>query len=92
MQKTPDEISLVCESGCAPSNAVAVENGWKAFKISGTLDFGLIGIIAGISKILAAAGIGVFVISTYDTDYILMKEYNFDKGIGALKDNGYVVK
>jgi len=89
--KTPDEISIVCESTHIPQNAIAVESGWKALKVSGVLDFGLIGIVAKISNILANAGISIFVVSTYNTDYILMKAASFDKGLEALVGEGYSV-
>ena len=79
--KTPDEISLVCETAHVPSKCLAAEHGWKALKISGTLDFSLVGVIAKISNILAGAGISLFVVSTYHTDYILLKAENLDPGV-----------
>ena len=91
LQKTPEEISLVCESACAPPDAIAIEAGWKALKVSGVLDFGMIGVLAKISNILAEVEISIFVVSTYNTDYILLKAENFDRGINALIRNGYVV-
>ena len=92
LHKTPDEISLVCESDHVPSNTVAEETGWKAFKVSGILDFGLIGVLAKIASILSQAGISIFAVSTYDTDYILMKAENLIRAIEELKQNGYVIK
>ena len=92
LQKTSDEVSIVCESINIPSNAVSVEAGWKAVRVSGVLDFGLIGVIAGISKILADAKIGIFVISTFNTDYIFMKSEEFPKGVQLLEQNGYTIK
>ena len=91
LAKTPDEISLVCEEAHVPPDAIEVEAGWKALKVAGVLDFGLIGIIAKISSILAEAGISIFVVSTYNTDYILLKSENFDSGLRALVDSGYIV-
>ena len=64
----------------------------KCFRIIGKLDFSLIGILARISKILAESGIGIFAISTYNTDYILTKEENFKKALTVLKNEGYEVK
>lgn len=87
--RTEDEISLVCETRCIPKDAVKVEGGWKALRVAGTLDFGLVGIIAGISAVLAEAGVSVFVVSTFDTDYVLMKDEGFQKGVAALKKAGY---
>ena len=88
---TPDEISLVCESDSVPQNTIAHEPGWKALKVCGVLDFALIGIIAKISGILAAVQISLFAISTYNTDYILIKSENFDRGIRELVNNGYSI-
>jgi len=92
LSKTPDEISLVCETKYTPSDVIVSESGWKALKVSGVLDFGMIGVIANISKILAEIAISIFVVSTYNTDYILLKAENFDKGIQALIRKGYVIK
>ena len=89
--KTPDEISLVCESDCVPTTATAVEHGWKAFRVSGILDFGLIGILSKIAGILAKEKISIFAVSTYNTDYVLVKTENFDAGMEALIRNGYAV-
>jgi len=92
LSKTSDEISLVCEAEYTPPNTIACETGWKALKVAGVLDFGLIGIVAKISNILAQAEISIFVVSTYNTDYILMKSEVFDKGVETLAQNGYAIK
>ncbi|MCL1883580.1 MAG: ACT domain-containing protein [Defluviitaleaceae bacterium] len=89
--KTPDEISLVCESAYAPKENLAMEDGWSVLKISGILDFGMVGVVAKISNILADAGISIFVVSTYNTDYILLKTKSFEKGIKVLIHEGYTV-
>ena len=65
------------------------DDGWRAFRICGEMDFSLVGILARIAKILAANEVGIFAISTYNTDYILTKEGNFEKAIKALKGSGY---
>ena len=75
-----------------PANAVSREDGWRAFRICGELDFSLIGVLARISGILADQRIGIFAISTFNTDYILMKEENFEKAMSALKNAGYRVR
>ena len=85
LSKTDEETSLVCESDCVPRDAVAVESGWKAFRIEGVLDFGLVGIIARITDVLAQADISVFVVSTYNTDYVFLKSHDFDKGLNLVK-------
>ena len=89
--KTPEEISIVCESAYVPPDTIANENGWKALKVSGVLDFGMIGVIAKIANILAEVKISIFVVSTFNTDYILLKAENFDRGIEALIRNSYIV-
>ena len=75
-----------------PGNTIERDDGWKGFRIIGQLDFSLIGILARISKILAEGGIGIFAISTYNTDYILTKEENFEKAMKVLKNAGYEVR
>ena len=89
--KTDEEISLVCRTSDAPSNTTDRDDNWRAFRIEGTLDFSLIGILAKISSILAESKIGIFAISTYNTDYILVKADNFDSALAALISNGYTV-
>ena len=91
LSKTDDEISLVCQSDYLPTDTIKFESGWKALKISGMLDFGLIGIIAKISSLLAEVDISIFVISTYNTDYILLKALDFNKAIQLLESNSYVI-
>ena len=66
-------------------------DGWRTFRIEGVLDFSLIGILSEISKVLAENKIGIFVVSTYNTDYILVKKENLQKAQQALKTTGYEV-
>jgi len=89
VSKTDDELSLVCETARVPPNAADVENGWKALKICGVLDFGLVGIIAKLSGLLAENNIPVFVISTFNTDYILLKNEHYNSAKQLLSVNGY---
>ena len=88
---TDEEISLVCPTASVPGDAFAREDGWKAFRIEGVLDFSMIGVLARISSVLAAEGIGIFVMSTYNTDYILVKKENFDRAVDALSQAGYEI-
>ena len=74
-----------------PKNTIIREDGWKAVRICGELDFSLIGILAGITRILAERRIGIFAISTFNTDYVLTKEVDFEKAIHALKEAGYSI-
>ncbi len=90
--KTDEEISLVCITDDTPANTVERDDGWKAFRIQGVLDFSLIGILSKISSILAENKIGIFAVSTFNTDYILVKEANYEKALDALAKAGYEVK
>ena len=74
--KTDEEVSLVCKTEDTPQNTLERDDGWRGFRIHGVLDFSLIGILSRLSGILAEHGIAVFAVSTYNTDYILVKEEN----------------
>lgn len=87
--KTDEEISLVCITEDTPENTTERDDGWKAFRIQGVLDFSLIGIISKISVILAEHKLGIFVVSTFNTDYILVKKENYEKALSALSSAGY---
>ena len=89
--KTDEENSLVCKSESVPDNVIEREEGWKAFRIQGMLDFSLIGILSKITTILAEHKIGVFAISTFNTDYIFVKEENFSKAIELMRSAGYSI-
>ena len=88
---TDEEKSLVCPTELVPLNTMARDDGWKALRIIGVLDFSLVGILARISNILSENSIGIFAVSTFNTDYIFVKKSNFDKAIQALEDAGYIV-
>lgn len=89
--KTQEENSLVCITGNVPSNAVQREDGWRAFRVEGVLDFSLIGVLSGICGILAESRISVFAISTFDTDYILIKKDHFQRALNILEAAGYEI-
>ena len=89
VSKTDEELSLVCQTHCVPEDTLAREDGWRAFRIQGILDFSLVGILSKISIALAKREIGIFAISTYNTDYVLVKEENFPKAIQVLSAEGY---
>ncbi len=89
--KTDLEFSLVCITEEAPDITIERNDGWKAFRIKGTLDFSLVGILAKITSILAEKGIGIFAISTFDTDYILTKAENYSRSLEALEEAGYQI-
>ena len=87
--RTDREISLVCPTEDAPAATVAREDGWRGFRIRGTLDFSLVGILSRLSGALAECGIGIFAVSTYDTDYILVKKEDLDLSLDVLAAKGY---
>ena len=89
--KTDEEISLVCKTEDTPGNTTDRDDGWKGFRIEGVLDFSLIGILSKISGILADNKIGIFAVSTYNTDYILVKKENFEKALRVLGEAGYEI-
>ena len=88
---TDEEKSLVCPTELVPQNTVERDDGWKALRIIGMLDFSLVGILARISNVLAENSIGIFAVSTFNTDYIFVKRFNFDKAIKALEDAGFII-
>lgn len=87
--KTDEENSLVCIEGDVPGNAVECDGGWRAFRVQGILDFSLIGILSRLSALLAENGIGIFAVSTYNTDYILTKKENYEKALSVLANADY---
>ena len=89
--KTDEEISLVCRSEKTPLNTVEREDGWKAFRIEGILDFSLVGILSRISAVMAENEIGIFALSTFNTDYVLVKKHNFERAVNALRGAAYEV-
>ena len=89
--KTDAEISLVCSLECIPVNAKKCDRTWKAFRIQGVLDFSLIGILSKIATLLAENNIGIFVVSTYNTDYVLTKAECFEQALAVLRNAGYVI-
>ena len=89
--KTDEELSLVCKTDAVPYKTIERDDGWRGFRIQGVLDFMLIGILSKLSGILAEHKIGIFAVSTYNTDYILVKEENFDRAMEALISEGYTV-
>lgn len=89
--RTEEEYSLVCQTCHVPRNTVERDDGWRAFRIEGVLDLSLIGILSQITTLLAVHNIGIFAISTYNTDYILTKEENFKRALDVLAFSGYSV-
>ena len=89
--KTDEELSLVCRTEDVPAKTAERDDGWRGFRIQGVLDFSLIGILSKLSGILADNRIGIFAVSTYNTDYILVKAENFERAMEVLEAAGYAV-
>ena len=87
--KTDEEKSVVCATKNTPKNTTERDDGWKCFRIEGVLDFSLVGILAKISSLLANNNIPIYAVSTYNTDYILVKGEHFKKAIQTLSQSGY---
>ena len=90
LTRTKDELSVVCSERLVPSDIIAERN-WRAIQVAGPLDFSLVGILASIASPLAQAGISIFAISTYQTDYILLKEDSLAQACKTLAQAGFVV-
>ena len=90
--RTDEEYSLVCPEGHVPENVLLRDDGWRVLRVEGVLDFSLVGILAGISDILAQANISLFAVSTYNTDYIFLKEERLEAALSALSEAGYVIE
>ncbi len=89
--KTDEELSLVCKTEDTPQSTIGRDDGWRGFRIQGVLDFSLIGILSKLSGILAEHKIGIFAVSTYNTDYILVKEENYERALTVLASEGYII-
>ena len=89
--KTDKELSLVCRTEDTPKNTTECSDGWRGFRIQGVLDFSLIGILSKLSGILAENKIGIFAVSTYNTDYILVKEDDYSRALEVLASEGYTI-
>ncbi len=91
LAKTDCEISVVCRTHEVPANTINREDGWTGFRVCGTLEFSLVGILADISRCLSDAGVSIFAVSTYNTDYILVKKEDWERAKSALLNAGYEV-
>lgn len=89
--RTDEEISLVCRTEDVPRNTTERVDGWRGFRIEGILDFSLTGILSKLSAVLAENKIGIFAVSTYNTDYILVKKENFARAMNVLSEAGYEI-
>lgn len=91
-ETTDEENSLVCLTTNTPANTIKRDDGWRAFRIQGPLDFALIGILAKIASLLADKQISIFAVSTYNTDYVLIRQEKFTSALDVLAANGYEIE
>lgn len=90
ISRTTDELSIVCETKFVPEN-VQAERNWRGLRVVGTLDFSQVGILASLAAPLAQAQISIFVLSTYDTDYLLLREHEFNEAVAVLTAAGHQI-
>jgi GNAT superfamily N-acetyltransferase len=88
--RTADELSVVCRDEAVPAG-VRCERGWRCLRVAGTPDLSLVGVLASLLGPLAEAGVSVFVVSTFDTDYLLVKAPDFERAVGVLEQAGHSV-
>ena len=88
--RTADELSLVVEEAAAPAS-VRCEGGWRALKLAGPFPFTMTGVLASVLDPLAAAAISIFAVSTFDTDYVLVRHEALDHALAALRAAGHQV-
>jgi uncharacterized protein len=88
--RTYDELSIVCPQDKIPAN-VEINKNWRCLKVQGPLGFSITGILASISMPLSAEGVSVFVFSSYDTDHIMVKQYELEKAAEVLQKAGHTV-
>lgn len=86
---TGQEYSLVCETAFVPGNVLKRQDDWRAFRIAGQLDFSLVGVLAELALLLKNAGVSIFAVSTFDTDYLLVRSFQLNKAESALLAAGH---
>ena len=89
--RTPDELSVVCPEGSVP-DGVTCERGWRGVRVAGAMPFTAVGVLAALTAPVAAAGVSLFAVSTFDTDYILVKEADFPRAVAAWRTTGHEVQ
>jgi hypothetical protein len=89
--RTDAELSVVCPEGAVPPD-VQAEKGWRCLRVRGPLGFGMTGILASLAAPLAGSGVSIFVLSTYDTDYLLVPERDIGRARDVLERAGHVVE
>lgn len=90
LTRTPDELSIVCDQELVPEGVQAVRR-WRSMKVEGRLDFTMVGVLSSLTSSLASAGISIFAISTYDTDYLFVRDNDLERGVAVLRKDGHHV-
>lgn len=90
ISRTSDKLSIVCPEAVVPGD-VQCERGWRCLRVAGTMPFTVVGVLASLVTPLAEAGISVFAVSTFDTDYLLVKELDFEKAVAKLQKAGHSI-
>ncbi len=90
--RTAEELSIVCEETCVPRDAAPVERGWRCFRLHGPIPFETTGVAAALVRPLAVAGISVFLLATFDTDYVMVKNEKKDETVAAWRASGFEVR
>ncbi|QIN85223.1 ACT domain-containing protein [Rubrobacter tropicus] len=88
--RTTDELSIACPEASVPGD-VRCERGWRALKLEGPFEFSEVGVLASVTAPLAEAGVAVFAVSTFDTDYVLVKEERLELAVAALRERSHEV-
>jgi hypothetical protein len=89
--RTPEELSVVCPQDMVPAGTQA-EAGWRCLRVAGAMPLTLVGVLASLTGPVAAAGVGVFAVSTFDTDYLFVKEAEFPAAVAAIRGAGHSVE
>jgi hypothetical protein len=89
--RTADELSVVCRQGAVP-DGIKCERGWRCLRVAGTIPFSVVGVLASLTAPLAEAGISVFAISTFDTDYLLVKAKDLERAVDVLRRRGHTIR
>jgi hypothetical protein len=89
--RTADELSIVCPDAAVPEG-VKCERGWRCLRVAGAMPLSTVGVMAALAAALASAGVSVFAISTFDTDYLLVRAADFDRAVAALRAAGHAVE
>jgi hypothetical protein len=89
--RTADELSVVCRQDAVPEG-INCERGWRCLRVAGTIPFSVVGVLASLTAPLAEAGISVFAISTFDTDYLLVKAEDLERAVDALRRRGHTIQ